>query len=109
MAHFAEIENGIVKRVLAVSEAEALHLPERYGGEWVQTYTNAEESARKGYAGIGYSWREDLNAFVPPKPHGSWHLDSETSLWEPPVAKPSSGFHEWDEENLEWVEHEQQQ
>jgi hypothetical protein len=117
MAHFAEIKDGIVTRVLAVSNEDEVNgserLAEAFGGEWVQTSYNTRggehtlggEPLRKNYAGKGYSWREDLDAFVPPRPFDSWHLGTDTCLWEPPVARPDDGkAYVWDEDNLEWAE-----
>lgn len=124
MAHFAEIKDGIVVRVVVVnnqclnvngmeSEAAGQEFLARYGGDWKQTSYNTrggehkegKEPFRKNYAGIGYSWREDLDAFVPPRAFGSWSLDLDSCLWSPPVPVPDDGGHYmWDEENLEWKE-----
>ena len=59
---------------------------------------------RKNYAGIGYSYDEARDAFIPPKPFASWLLNEETCLWEAPVAHPADGgFYNWNEEDQEWV------
>ena len=117
MAHFAEIEDGIVVRVLVVDDEDEANgaelLATLKGGTWVQTSYNTRGGVhkldgtplRKNYAGRGYSWREDLDAFVPPRGFDSWHLDTETCLWEPPTAMPDDGkLYLWHEDNLEWVE-----
>lgn len=59
---------------------------------------------RKNYAGIGYTYREDIDAFVPPKPFESWLLNEETALWKAPVDMPNDGgIYQWDEDNQQWV------
>lgn len=60
---------------------------------------------RKNYAGIGYSYSDELDAFIPPKPFESWVLNEETCLWEAPVPYPGEGsdIYTWDEENQTWV------
>ena len=59
---------------------------------------------RKNYAGIGYTYDEARDAFIPPKPFASWLLNEEFCLWEAPVAHPADGgFYTWDEENQAWV------
>lgn len=85
MAHFAEIENNIVVRVLVVDNdkenngqdylANELGL----GGIWVQTSYN--KRIRKNFAGIGFTYDQDLDAFVPPKCHDEAILDLETAQW----------------------------
>ena len=59
---------------------------------------------RKNYAGIGYTYDEERDAFIPPQPYASWTLNEDTCLWDSPVPYPSEGVHEWDEDNQEWVE-----
>jgi len=73
-------------------------------------YTDGEPSAdqtkalRYNYAGIGYSYDEDRDAFIPPTPYPSWVLDEDTCLWVAPVAMPEDGDYVWDEEAGDWVE-----
>jgi len=115
MAHFAKIdENNIVTQVVVVdnkdtSDAEgvekehigAAHLEKILGGNWKQTSYNG--NMRKNYAGIGYTYRADIDAFVPPKPFPSWLLNADAQ-WEPPVAMPTDGqMYVWDEENINWI------
>jgi len=117
MAHFAEIEDGIVVRVVVMDNEDEANgaelLATLKGGTWVQTSYNTYGGKhrlggtpfRKNYAGRGYIWREDLDAFVPPRRFDSWNLDTETCLWEPPIARPDDGnAYVWDEDNLEWME-----
>jgi hypothetical protein len=115
MAHFAKIdENSVVTQVVVVdnkdtSDAEgvekeyigAAHLEKILGGNWKQTSYNG--NFRKNYAGIGYTYRSDIDAFVPPKPFPSWLLNADAQ-WEAPVAMPTDGqVYSWDEENINWV------
>lgn len=109
MAYFAEIDaTNTVLRVLAVPDnqehrgheflAEDLGL----GGSWIQTSYN--NRIRKNYAGIGYTYDETRDAFIPPKPFPSWSLNNETCLWQPPKPYPTDeGRWAWDENKQDWV------
>ena len=58
---------------------------------------------RKNHASIGYTYDEDRDAFIPPKPFNSWNLNEETCRWDPPVARPNDGqSYSWNEENQTW-------
>lgn len=58
---------------------------------------------RKNYAGIGYTYDESRDAFIPPKPYDSWTLNETTCLWDPPVARPTDdGIYDWNEETQTW-------
>jgi hypothetical protein len=57
---------------------------------------------RKNYAGIGFTYDEDRDAFIAPKPFTSWILNEETCQWEAPVARPTSGRYTWNEETKQW-------
>ena len=62
---------------------------------------------RKNYAGIGYTYDETRDAFIPPKPFNSWLLNETTCLWEPPIPMPTEKLEEntyyiWDEETVSW-------
>lgn len=122
MAHFAKIEDGIVVQVNVIDEEYFYANREtRYTGQWVQTSYNTrggvhynnetgEESAdqskalRKNYAGIGFTYDEDRDAFIPPKPFESWLLDEDTCLWNAPIPMPTDGGrYEWNEEVGDWV------
>ena len=62
-------------------------------------------SFRKNYAGVGYIYDEQRDAFIPPQPYGSWTLNEETCLWESPTPYPTDGkFYIWNESTLFWVE-----
>jgi hypothetical protein len=118
MAHFAKIEDGIVTQVNVVDE-EYFHANRetRYIGTWVQTSYNTQGGIhllggtplRKNYAGIGYTYDEVKDAFIPPKPFNSWLLNEDTCLWDAPVAYPTDGkMYQWDEEQQQWTEVETQ-
>jgi hypothetical protein len=89
VAYFAEIDsNNIVVRVLVVDNSQEYRGEEflsqelNLGGKWVQTsYNAANNGFRKNYAGIGYSYNEDIDAFVPPKCHEEATLNNNTGLW----------------------------
>ena len=114
MAHFAKVENGIVTQVI-VAEQEfinsgAVGNPEN----WIQTSYNTYGGVhllggtplRKNYAGIGFSYNAEIDAFIPPKPleYESWVLNEEKCIWEPPVERPDDGnLYYWNEELLEWA------
>ena len=65
---------------------------------------------RKNHAGIGYTYDEDRDAFIPPKPYNSWILNETTCLWDPPVARPeltqeqinNNNYYSWNETNQTW-------
>jgi hypothetical protein len=73
-----------------------------YGGESLRKDGMA---FRKNYAGIGYTYDESRDAFIPPKSFDSFILDEDTCLWKPPVDKPTDGkVYTWDEPSLSWKE-----
>jgi hypothetical protein len=68
---------------------------------WKQTSYN--NNIRKNHAGIGYTYDEDRDAFIPIKPYNSWILNEDTCQWEAPVAKPDDGEeYNWNEINQNW-------
>jgi len=118
MAHFAELDdNNVVKRVIVVankdtSDADGFekahigvgNLEKLLGGTWVQTSYNG--NIRKHYAGIGYTYDVNRDAFIPPQPYPSWSLDADCN-WQPPVPMPSDGsFYAWNEEAQQWDQQE---
>jgi len=106
MAHFAEIDqNNVVLLVIVVSDTLEAHGSEwchdTFGGTWVQTSYNGR--IRKNFAGIGFTYDLDLDAFVPPNPgYPSWTLDEATCQWVPPVPMPTDGMYVWNESTLAW-------
>jgi len=81
-----------------------------HGGLYYNSETNEPsedqlKALRKNYAGIGFTYDEDRNAFIPPKPFDSWLLDEDTCLWNAPVPMPEDGkMYTWNEEELKWEE-----
>jgi len=124
MAHFAKLdENNVVVFVtVGRQEDDGLEdeLTARTGDVYKQTsyntrggihYTDGEPSAdqtkalRFNYAGIGFTYDADRDAFIPPKPYDSWVLDETTCLWVAPIDYPADGGdYVWDEATTDWVE-----
>ena len=111
MAHFAKLGVGnIIERVEVVSNDIATDeqtgvdfLNNLYGTRdtWKQTSYNG--NIRKNFAGIGYTYDQTRDAFIPPKPFNSWILNEDTCLWEAPVAYPDDGQnYEWNESTKQW-------
>ena len=88
MSHFAKVVNGIVTQVI-VAEPEFFEtFIDSSPGEWIQTSYNTHggqhpenRPLRKNYAGIGFTYDVERDAFIPPKPEGDYALDEETCLW----------------------------
>jgi hypothetical protein len=110
MAHYAFLdENNIVTEVIAgVDESElieGLDTETWYGNFRGQVCkrTSYNENIRKNYAGIGCTYDEERDAFIPPKPFASWILNEDTCLWDPPVVYPEDGeMYSWNEETVTW-------
>ena len=108
MAHFAEInQSNIVLRVLVTDNDFPNEgydwLVGNLGGTWVQTSYNA--NFRKNFAGQGFYYDAERDAFIPPKPFESWELNEDTCNWEAPTPYPTDGkIYRWDEESLSWIE-----
>lgn len=112
MSHFAKVIDGIVTEVIV---AEKDFIDSGAVGDpklWIQTSyntiggvnTNGGIPLRKNYAGIGYWYNAELDAFMAPQPYPSWTLDTETCFWVPPVPMPLDGNRwVWDESTLSWV------
>jgi hypothetical protein len=110
MAHWAEIdENNIVIRVTVGDNNDPDEgyqwLIDNVGGTWIKTsYNAATNGFRKNYAGIGYTWDESRDAFIPPQIFPSWTLDENTCNWVCPKPYPETGeIYGWNEDLLEWV------
>lgn len=105
MSHWAEIdESNIVVRVLVGNNSEPDEgeaFMNSLGGTWVKTSYNG--NIRKNFAGIGYEYRSEIDAFVPPQPFPSWTLNKDTAQWESPVPYPTDGImYQWNEELTDW-------
>jgi hypothetical protein len=66
--------------------------------------TSYNRNIRKNYAGIGYTYDAERDAFIPPKPFNSWVLDEATCCWQPPTPEPTEGEWYWDEDSITWIE-----
>jgi hypothetical protein len=109
MAHFAEVVDGVVERVIVADTKEWCEV--NLGGTWVQTSYNTHGNQHpegrplhKNYAGIGFAW--DGTGFAAPKPYDSWTLDTDTYIWNAPTPMPveEGKLFAWDEPTLSWVE-----
>ena len=111
MAHFAKLGVGnIIERVEVVSNDIATNeqagvdfLNTLYGTRdtWKQTSYNG--NIRKNFAGIGFTYDQTRDAFIPPQPYPSWTLDETTCQWEAPVAYPTDGqAYIWNETTKQW-------
>jgi hypothetical protein len=109
MAHWAELDDDNVVLRVTVGDNNDPNGDEGYqwlidnlGGTWVKTSYNS--TIRKNFAGIGFTYDETLDAFIPPKPFASWILNEESCLWEAPTPYPSEGDYYWDETTQTWIE-----
>ncbi len=111
MSHFAKVVNGIVEEVIVADSKEWC---ETYkGGTWVQTSYNTYGGVHKldgtplraNYAGIGYTYDSEADAFYAPQPYGSWTLNQTSYIWEAPKPYPAEGgAYVWNEDALDWEE-----
>jgi hypothetical protein len=121
MSHFAKVNNGVVEQVI-VAEPEFFEtFVDTTPGEWIQTSYNTRggvhyqangntpsddqtKALRKNYAGIGYTYDRQRDAFIPPKPFASWTLNEQTCQWDAPTPYPTDGkLYFWDEPTTAWV------
>jgi hypothetical protein len=110
MAHYAFLDdnNLVTEVIVGIDESqliEGLNPETWYGNLRGQTCkrTSYNGNIRKNYAGFGFTYDTERDAFIAPKPFASWILNEETCRWEPPVPMPE-GNYRWDEESLSWVE-----
>ena len=115
MAHYAKVRDGIVLQVI-VAEADFFKtFVDTEPGRWIQTSYNTRggvhykpnsntpssdqsKALRKNYAGIGFVYDSDKDAFYEPQPYASWKLNNTTCIWEPPIALHNDGNgYYWDE------------
>jgi len=132
MAHFAKVENGTVTQVIVAEPKFFDTFVDDSPGQWLKTsynmrggvYYNPETNEpaadqsivnddegrmRKNYAGIGFTYEAQRDAFIPPQPFASWTLNETSCLWEAPVAYPDDGQrYSWDEDTTNWVVIEEQ-
>ena len=114
MAHFAQLDGNTVTQVIVVANSELMDngaeseakgiafCQSLFGGEWKQTSFN--NNFRKNYAGIGYTYDAERDAFIAPQPFASWVLN-DACRWEAPISMPTDGkVYGWDENSQSWVE-----
>jgi hypothetical protein len=133
MAHYAFLdENNIVTEVIVGKKEleDEVDWEVHYGNFRGQTckrtsyntrggvhYTDGQPSAdqtkafRKNYAGLGYTYDSERDAFIPPKPFNSWVLNETTCLWDAPIEMPADAGtgeppkrYTWDEDTVNWIE-----
>ena len=111
MAHYAFLneQNIVTEVIVGIDEAELIEGkdPETWYGEFrgqVCKRTSYNGNIRKNYAGIGYQYDTERDAFIAPKPFDSWILDEETCQWEAPIPMPIEGLWYWNESSLNWIE-----
>lgn len=122
MGHFAKVVNDKVVQVIVAEPEFFQTFVDTSPGEWIQTSYNTRggvhyvpdsntpsedqtKALRKNYAGIGFTYSREKDAFIPPQFYPSWVLNEDTCLWEPPVPMPEDGkTYTWDESIINWVE-----
>ena len=116
MGHYAKVnENNVVTNVVSAEQDWVDSYIDTSPGRWIQTSINTYGGVhktggtplRKNYAGIGYTYDDERDAFIPPKFYESWVLNEETCLWEAPIPTPSdtddTKVYYWNEETVNWV------
>jgi hypothetical protein len=110
MAHYAFLdENNLVTEVIVGVEEDDLIEgldPELWYGNLrnqVCKRTSYNGKIRKNYAGIGFTYDANLDAFISPSPFPSWVLNQDSCQWESPIPKPTEpGIYFWNEDELDW-------
>jgi len=113
MAHFAKLGTGnIVEQVVVISndiatteQAGSDFLNKLYNTRDVWKQTSYNNNIRKNFAGIGYQYDQQRDAFIAPKPYNSWILNEDTCKWQSPIPYPQDDKqYSWNEQNLTWEE-----
>jgi hypothetical protein len=111
MAHFAKVVDSLVTEIIVAEQDFINTLPD--SSSWVQTSYNTLGGVhrlggtplRKNFAGVGFTYDNVRDAFIPPKPFESWVLNEETCIWKSTVQYPNDGkVYKWNEEQLNWIE-----
>ena len=114
MSHFAKVVDGKVVQVIVAEPEFFQTFVDTSPGTWIQTSYNTHggqhpegRPLRKNYAGVGYTYDPQRDAFIPPQPFTSWVLNEDTCLWDAPVPCPNDGQrYRWDESTTSWVMYE---
>ena len=124
MAHYAFLdENNVVTEVIVGNpEGGLIDWESHYGAFRGQAckrtsfnthggvHATGGTPFRKNYVGIGYTYDQQRDAFIPPKPFASWVLNEDTCLWDAPTPYPADGGkYQWDEDTTSWVAIENQE
>ena len=113
MGHFAKVVDGKVTQVIVAEPEFFQTFVDSSPGQWIQTSYNTQGNKhllggtplRGNFAGIGFTYDAQADAFIPPQPYDSWVLSPKTFLWEAPVAMPTDGKpYKWDEATKSWKE-----
>jgi hypothetical protein len=110
MAHYAFLndKNTVTEVIVGIDENELIEgkNPETWYGEFkgqVCKRTSYNGKIRKNYAGVGFTYDAERDAFIAPKLFSKWILDEETCKWVSPVAYPTDGFtYVWNDNRGEW-------
>jgi len=108
MAHYAFLneDNIVTEVIVGKDETDTSQDWEQFYGEirnQICIRTSYNGNIRKNYAGIGYTYDSQRDAFIPPQPFPSWLLVEETCQWDAPVPMPTDGMYSWDEATTSWV------
>jgi len=114
MAHYAYLdENNIVTQVIVGKDEgeDGIDWEQYYGAKRTSyntrggIHSSGGTPFRKNYAGIGYKYDTERDAFIPPQPFESWTLDEDSCQWTAPILRPEDGKqYRWDEESVSWLE-----
>jgi hypothetical protein len=120
MAHFAKVVNGVVEKVIVAEQSFIDNFIDSTPGEWIKTSYNTyggvhyqpnsptpsddqSQALRYNFAGAGYLYNAEADAFYEPQPFPSWTLNTSTYLWEAPITYPTDGEkYDWNEEIQNW-------
>jgi hypothetical protein len=124
MAYFAKLGTGnIIEQVISINnsvitdangvEQEQLgvdFINKMYNTRDVWKQTSYNNNIRKNFAGVGYQYDQQRDAFIAPKPYNSWTLNEQTCQWESPILMPeltqeqidNKDYYNWNEQNLNW-------
>lgn len=127
MGHYAKVVNGVVEKVIVAKATFFNTFVDDSPGQWIKTSYNTvggihydsdgrtpsadqTKALRGNFAGVGYTYNKELDAFYEPQPYKSWSLNTGSFQWEPPIDFPSGdatgsyfGTYLWDEASLNWI------